>query len=83
LLNPLATLGVVGVIAKAVKVASVMVCVAVADCSFDNESIMDAVIVEEPGITPMAIPLVLIVATAESSDDQVTELVISDDVPSE
>jgi hypothetical protein len=81
LVKPLAMLGLAGVMARELSVASVTVSVVVADCTSDE--LIDAVIAAEPGITPMARPLPLIVAIAESSDDQVAELEISDEVPSE
>lgn len=74
-------LGLAGVIAKAVNIASVTIRVVVAAGMFGNE-LTDAVITVEPVSIPVARPLALMVATAGSADDQVVKLVISDDVPS-
>jgi hypothetical protein len=83
LVRPLAMLGLAGVTVIKLKVAAVMVNIAFPDLLPDV-----AVITDVPAATPVARPLVgrplgFTVATEIVPDDQVTDAVISCDVPSE
>ncbi len=82
LVRPVTTLGLIGVTAMELKVASLTV-----RAVFPVLPARVAVMVEEPPETPLARPLLAAplgfrVATAVSLDDQVTREVIFSDVPS-
>ena len=78
MVKPTTMEGLAGVTAMELKVAAVTVSVVFADVLP-----MVAVITDEPAATPVARPLALIVATRVSPDDQVTNAVMSSEVPSE
>jgi hypothetical protein len=78
LVRPLAMLGLAGVTVIELKVAAVMVSSVFPDLLPDV-----AVITDVPAATPVARPPILMVATPIAPDDQVTDAVISCDVPSE
>ena len=77
LVRPLAILGFTGVTVIKLKVAAVTVSVVLPDLLPDV-----AVMTDVPAVTPVARPPGFIVATEMVTEDQVTDEVISRDMPS-
>ena len=78
LFESLAIVGLPGVTAIDVKLVSVIVTLVVSDSAADV-----AVIIVEPEAIPLTIPSAFTVAIRVSEDDQIAELVISTEIPSE